>query len=159
MIEAPAEVVRVAEGRAWVRISERQAGCGRCDEPGGCRSFRIADAFGLPKEVFALPDPFGLQPGDRVRVAVPHGAPLRAALLSYGLGVVLLLAGATLGSAFGSPAEADPGGDLGAALGAVCGLVLAVSINRILARSRRWRGGLTMSLHREQSGCSHAHTS
>lgn len=159
MIEAPAEVVRVADGHAWVRISERQGGCGRCDEPGGCRSIRIADVFGAPKQVFALPDPFGLQPGDRVRVSIPHGAPLRAALLSYGLGALLLLVGATLGSVVATSAAANIGADLGAAMGALGGLALAVTINRVLARSRHWRGGLSMSLRREQAACGYAQIS
>lgn len=151
MTAVPAEVVRVDEGQAWVRISERQGGCGRCDEPGGCRSMRIVDAFGAPKQVFVLPDPFGLHPGDRVSVAIPDGAPLRAALFSYGLGAALMLAGAAVGSAFPGVAA----GDLGAGLGALAGLGLAVVVNRALARSRRWRGGLNMSLVRDQTSCAH----
>ncbi|PKO56172.1 MAG: Fis family transcriptional regulator [Betaproteobacteria bacterium HGW-Betaproteobacteria-21] len=155
MTSVPAEVVRVDKGQAWVRISERQGGCGRCDEPGGCRSMRITDAFGAPKQVFVLPDPFGLHPGDRVSIAIPDGAPLRAALLSYGLGAGLMLAGAAAGNSLAGLAP----GDLGAGLGALAGLGLAVMINRILARSRRWRGGLNMSLLRDQASCAHPQSS
>lgn len=155
MIEVPAEVVRVDGGQAWVRLSERQGGCGRCDEPGGCRSMRITDAFGAPRQMFVLPDPFGLHPGDRVKVAIPEGAPLKAALLSYGLGAALMLTGAAAGSALADVVSTD----LGAGLGALGGLGLAVAINRILARSRRWRGGLRMSLVLDQMSCKHAQIS
>lgn len=84
MIEAPAEVIRAEGGRVWVRLSERQGGCGRCDEPGGCRSMRITDTFGAPRQEFSLPDASDLVPGERVRITIPDGAPLSAALLSYG---------------------------------------------------------------------------
>ncbi|AWI80896.1 Fis family transcriptional regulator [Parazoarcus communis] len=155
MIEAPAEVVRVDGGTAWVRLSEKQGGCGRCDEPGGCRSMRITDTFGSPNQVFTLDDPLGLHPGERVRITIPDGAPLRAALLSYGLAVLLMLGGAAAGSLFSDAGQAD----LGAGLGVLCGLGLAVFINRLLARSRNWRGGLRMTLSRDLTACSHAHHS
>ncbi|AWI74505.1 Fis family transcriptional regulator [Parazoarcus communis] len=155
MIEAPAEVLRVEAGRAWVRLSEKQGGCGRCDEPGGCRSMRITDTFGSPNQVFTLDDTLGLHPGERVRITIPDGAPLRAALLSYGLAVVLMIIGAAVGGLFPETARAD----LGAGLGMLCGLGLAVFINRLLARSRNWRGGLRMTLSRDLTDCSHAHLS
>lgn len=149
MIEAPAEVMRVDAGLAWVRLSERPGGCGRCDDPGGCRSMRIVDTFGAPKQEFVLPDPFGLQPGDRVRIAIPDGAPLRAALFSYGFGALAMLAGAACGSLIAGTDAAD----LGAGLGAIAGLTLVVAFNRVLVRSRRWRNGMGMSLLRDQGTC------
>ena len=149
MIEAPAEVVRVERDRAWVRVTERQGGCGRCDEPGGCRSMRITEAFGPSNSVFAVQDTLGVQQGDRVRLCIPEHAPLRAAMMSYGLGVVLMLLGAALGNQLAGTGNAD----VHAAVGAAGGLLLAYVLNRTLARSRRWRGMLTVSMVRETGEC------
>lgn len=149
MIEAKAVVVRVGAGRAWVRISDRQDGCGRCDEPGGCRSVKIAYALRTPKEVFSVPDTLGVAVGDRVRVCMEDGAPLRGALASYGLGACLLLVGAAAGHGL-APAGNE---DLMALVGAIVGLGVAFGLNRVLHRSRRWRGALKIQLVRDEGPC------
>lgn len=154
MIEAPAEVVRVEQGRVWVRLSEREGGCGRCNEPGGCRSMRITDAFGKPTDVFALASPLAVQAGDRVKIGIPEGGPLRAALLSYGLGAVLVLACAAAGKLLVGGAAPD----VGAGIGMLAGLILALAVNRVLARSRNWRKGLGMILLPDASECRHRHS-
>lgn len=154
MMEAPAEVVRVGDGRVWVRLRERQGGCGRCDEPGGCRSMRITDAFGKQTDVFALRSDLALHPGDRVRLSMPDGGPLHAALMSYGLAAVLVLVGAAGGSALVEAGSSDAG----AFAGMVAGLVLAVGVNRLLARSRRWRYRLGVSIHPDGAECTHFRT-
>ncbi|MBN8440436.1 MAG: SoxR reducing system RseC family protein [Thauera sp.] len=145
-MEAMARVERIADGRLWVKVNDHGGGCGRCDEPGGCRSVQITHAFGLPRDEFSLPLVAGVEAGDRLRVSIPEGGPLRAALASYGLGVVLLLAGAALGATQGVGADAD----LHAAVGAVIGLVAAAAINRLLARSRWWRGSLRLEVVAEE---------
>ena len=142
MMEARATVLRVAEGRAWVRVSERPGGCGRCDEPGGCRSAKLAYALKAPREVFSLPNLIGAQPGDAVRVRIAEGAALRAALVSYGLAALLLLVGAAGGHMLAG--EGNP--DLPALAGAGAGLLLAWAINRLLTRSRLWRGALGVEM-------------
>lgn len=151
MIETPAEVIRVAGGRVWVRLSERQGGCGRCDEPGGCRSMRITDTFGKPDDVFSLESDLGVRVGERVRIAIVEGAPLRAALLSYGLAAVMMLVGAGVGTLL-VPVQTDAA----AALGMVAGLVFSYVVNRLLARSRNWRKGLNMTLLPDSQACAHA---
>lgn len=135
MIEASAIVERVEGHDAWVRIQDRVGGCGRCDEPGGCRSTGIAYAFKAPRAVFRVRNGIGARPGDAVRLRMQDGAPLRGAMLGYGLGVAMLLAGAGLGSAL-APATGD---DLPVLIGSVVGLAGAIAINRVLARSRRLR--------------------
>lgn len=143
MIEAEAEVVSVNEGRAHVRVLDRQDGCGRCDEPGGCRSVRVAYAIRPPRSEFSLPDSLGVAPGERVTLRMQDGAALGGALASYGLGAILLIAGAA--AAF----LLVPGaGDMHALVGALAGLVLAVAANRLLHRSRRWRGALRIEMVR-----------
>ena len=151
MIEANAEVVAVANGRARVRVLDRQDGCGRCDEPGGCRSIRMAYALRPARSEFTLPDALGVTPGERVVLHMRDGAALGGALISYGLGALLLIAGAAAPMAF-VPAA----GDGHAALGAACGLVLAVVLNRVLHRSRRWRSALHIEMARpELEPCIH----
>ncbi len=141
-MQAMAHVLRFEAGRVWLRVTDAGGGCGRCDEPGGCRSIQITQAFGLPKAEFAMDTTLNLQAGDKVVISIPDGAPLKVALASYGLGVVLLISGAALGSLL----SADGTGDLGAALGGLAGLVLAFAVNRLLFRSRGWRAQLSMEL-------------
>lgn len=150
MIEAKAVVVRVEAGRAWVRVSDRQDGCGRCDEPGGCRSVKIAYALKAPKDVFSVPDTLGVTVGDRVRVCMQDGAPLRGALASYGLGACLVLIGAAAGHGLAATGSED----LMAMIGAIVGLSIAYGLNRVLYRSRRWRGALKVQLVRDEGPCS-----
>lgn len=150
MIEAAAVVERVENGLAWVRISDRAGGCGRCDEPGGCRSTKIAYALKAPNEVFSLPDSLGVMPGERIVIALDSGAPLRGALASYGLGTVLLVLGALAGSAL---APRGVNVDLLTLGGSAIGLTLAVVLNRVLFRSRRWRNTFQMQMVRDSGRC------
>ncbi|THF67177.1 Fis family transcriptional regulator [Pseudothauera nasutitermitis] len=149
MIEARARVLRVDGEQAWLCIDEQAGGCGRCDEPGGCRSVKISTLFRSPQQTFRVRNEIGAQPGDAVRVCMEDGAPLRAALVSYGLGALLAVLGAALGSAL-------VGGDPATLAGALGGLLAALGLNRMLARSRRWRGGLRMSVL-PAGACAHRH--
>lgn len=150
MIEARAVVVRLEGEHAWVQVSEQAGGCGRCDEPGGCRSVKISNLFKPPTETFRLPNPIGARPGDSVRVCIDDGAPLRAALASYALGAVLMVAGGAAGALAGG------GGDAGVLAGALGGLLLAWLCNRVLLRSRRWRSSLSMAVLGAAPSCGHA---
>lgn len=149
MIEARATVVRVEPGRAWFKVDDRQDGCGRCDEPGGCRSVKLAYSIKPPTEVFSLPDDSGLQPGEPVLIRMKDGAPLLGALGSYGLGACLLVAGAVLGHLIASQGRED----LFALFGGSLGILIAIGFNRLLHRSRRWRGTLAMEIVRDRQLC------
>lgn len=144
MIEARALVVGVSKGVARVRVLDRQEGCGRCDEPGGCRSVKLAYSLRPPKSEFELPDTLGVEVGEEVALHMQDGSPLRGAMASYGLALLLLLAGAGLGQAL-APAGRE---DLFALLGCALGLVLAFAASRMLHRSRRWRRTLAMEMSR-----------
>lgn len=146
MMEACAVVIAVEGGRARVNVSEHIGGCGRCDEPGGCRATRLADVFKGAAPSFEVDDHIGVRAGDRVRLIIPDGAPLTGALASYGLGVVLLIVGALLGRAIGGD------GDGAALAGALAGLALAVIGNRALHRSRSWRRRLVVEMVRDDAG-------
>lgn len=150
MIEASAVVVSLEGERVRVKLGDRPGGCGRCDELGGCRSARLAYAFGTPKEEFVLPNPVGARVGDRVVIQLREGSALRGALLSYGLGACLLLAGAAAGHALAAAGRED-----GIALiGAVLGLATTLVINRLLHRSRNWRASFAMQMLRLDTACS-----
>ncbi|NUQ51025.1 MAG: SoxR reducing system RseC family protein [Phycisphaerae bacterium] len=141
-MEARARILRVENGQAWLALTEKQGGCGRCDEPGGCGSVQIGQVFGMPKGEFVLPADDRFAAGDMVVISIPEGAPLRAALVSYGLATLLLVMGAALGSSIGAP----PHVDAYALAGGVAGLALAWGMNRVLPRSRNWRQRLHMEL-------------
>lgn len=149
MNEAQGVVERVDGARAWVRLTERAGGCGRCDEPGGCRSTGLAYALKAPDEVFAVPNPFDVRPGEVVRLRMRDGAPLRGALLGYGLSVGLLLMGAALGSALADPGAQDPS----TAVGGLVGLAVALGINRAVFRSRTVRRGFEIEMVRGSAEC------
>jgi sigma-E factor negative regulatory protein RseC len=141
-MQARARVLRIEGDLAWLELSENAGGCGRCDEPGGCRSVQVTHVFGGPEKVFALPVTFPVKPGDKVVISIPDGAPLSAAFAAYGLATLLLLAGAAIGSVLGGTERAD----LFGLIGAVIGLALAWSINKTLPRSRNWRHRLRIEL-------------
>ncbi|HRP94927.1 MAG TPA: SoxR reducing system RseC family protein [Rhodocyclaceae bacterium] len=149
MIEARGVVVRVEQGRAWVKVSDRQEGCGRCDEPGGCRSVKLAYAVKGPNDTFSVPDGIGVRVGEQVVVRMDDGAPLRGALASYGVGAALLLVGAALGHMLAGEGSQD----LFAVVGGAIGLGAAFALNRLLYRSRRWRQMLHMDLARDEGDC------
>lgn len=118
MIAVRAVVVRAGEGKISAKLLENQGGCGHCDEPGGCHAPQFADLFKGGEHVFTLDDPIGLAEGERVKLVVDDGQPLRAALASYGLGTALVLVGAAFGVWLAPLARADIGAGIGAALGA-----------------------------------------
>lgn len=149
MIDANAVVERVEGDRVWVRLRERSGGCGRCDEPGGCRSTGIAYALKAPNEIFDLPNPIGAEVGDAVLLRMHDGAPLRGALLGYGLTTCFLVIGAAIGDAVAPNGR----GDLFALIGAGMGLVCSMVVNRLVLRSRALRGGFEIEMAREGEYC------
>lgn len=146
MMETGATVVRVADGQVWLRLQQRGGGCGRCDEPGGCRSTRLTDIFKPVGEEFCLPDALGLRVGEAVRIGVPEGAPLRAAVLSYGLPLCLVL---LIGAAFAAIAP-FPNSDANVLAGAVLGLVAGVFLGRRIMGGGRWFRDMGLTLRRAE---------
>jgi sigma-E factor negative regulatory protein RseC len=145
MIEAKAVVVRAGEGRTWLRLTGHRGGCGHCDEPGGCHAPRLADMFKGGDTVFSVDDALGLCAGDRVKVLIDDGLPLRAALASYGLGTALVLAGALLGVCLAPPAWSDAASGLGAA----AGLLAMVFVLRRRARNGKNASAWHLRLERD----------
>lgn len=126
MIEESGRVVAVEDDAVWVETL-RKAGCGRCDEPGGCGNGALArharDRIG---RVRARNDArLAVAVGDIVLVGVPPDAVLRGAFLIYVLPLALLLAGTLAGAALFP-------GDAGAVGGALAGLGGAFVALRLL---------------------------
>lgn len=142
MMDAQARVVRVGEGKVWLRLEDRPGGCGRCDEPGGCRATRLADVFKFAGEEFCLPDSLGSKVGDGVAIAVPEGAPLRAAVLGYVLPLGSMLVSGGLGLLLAPFASADAN----VLAGVVVGLTGGVMAGRWIMGSGRWRRGMDLTL-------------
>ena len=147
MIEANGVVTRLEDGDAWVRVDRSSGGCGRCDEPGGCRSIGLAYALKTPDAEFRLPNPSAVGVGDAVRIRIDERMPLRGAFATYGLGVVLLIAGAAVGHSLAAPAAED----FFALAGGTGGLLAALGLNRLLLRSGRWRRSLDVELAKDPS--------
>ena len=64
----------------------------------GCPASVLCRPSDGERRVMDVLDPIGVAVGDRVRVAVPGGAVLKASFLVYGLPLLLLLAGVGLGA-------------------------------------------------------------
>jgi sigma-E factor negative regulatory protein RseC len=142
MIQIAAVVERVDGGDAWVRVRNRTSGCGRCDEPGGCRSSGLTYPFKAPTDLFRMRNGVGAKVGDMVNLRVDTRAPLRGALLGYGLAAVFLVVGAALGTLF-SPVGSE---DLVALFGAVTGLLSAFGLSRWVMQRPGVRGELGVEM-------------
>jgi len=120
MIEETAWVVEVRPGRALVH-TVRGTACEGCSARGACAAL----GGGREARVWAE-DPLGVSPGDRVVVAVPEAAVVRAGFWVYLVPVAALVAGAVAGSALAARFGVSP--DAGAAalgLAALGGALLA----------------------------------
>jgi sigma-E factor negative regulatory protein RseC len=126
MNETPGLVTRVEDGLAYVQIGARVAGCGRCHEVGGCGSSLLGGAQSQAPRTYRVPNRIGAQVGDDVLLTIPDGALLKVSLLAYLLPVLLVIAGAALGTRLS---------DAMAILGAAAGLVVGMAVLRF-AQSR-----------------------
>lgn len=96
MIDAEGTVTALENEFAVVRMDE--AGCGRCQEEGGCGGNNIGRMFCSAPRTFRVLNLVNATIGQRVRVAVPDGAVRRSAVYAYGLPLLALFAGAICGS-------------------------------------------------------------
>lgn len=118
MIDAEGTIVSLDGDYAVVRMDE--AGCGRCNEPGGCGGKNIGKMFCSTPRTFRVRNPGHVALGERVRVAIAEGAVRRTALLAYGLPLLALFV-----CALGGKMLADePGAMLGALVGLLGGWLL-----------------------------------
>lgn len=119
MLETRAVVMQVDGQHAFVQASQANS-CGQCSGK-GCGAGKLSQLFCSKPRQFQVDNPVNAVVGDEVIVAVAEGAVLRGIGLVYLLPLLLLLAGATLGSLLATQAEQR---DMYAALGALSGLVV-----------------------------------
>ena len=134
MLRLAGDVLACEGGRVRLRLRERAGGCGRCHEPGGCQSAHLTRLFAYRERgVLELPvTEERWQAGDAVWLLWPRAALVRSAALGYGAPLLLLLAGAILGTA--------AGGENGAVQGAAAGLLLGLLAPRLLpASAPQWQ--------------------
>ncbi|MGC3964362.1 MAG: SoxR reducing system RseC family protein [Rhodocyclaceae bacterium] len=122
-MQVEAMVTRADARLAIVRVVKTSGGCGRCDEPGGCRSAMLGEVLGPRCGEYAVDNVLAAVPGTRVTLEVPDGAPLRAAVLAYLVPLLLMLCGAALGQWLTAS-------DAWAAAGAMAALALSLGILR-----------------------------
>ena len=121
MTESQAIVTRVEGEFAFIEVKDDVSSCGSCGSKGQCGKAQAG-----PRR-YAVRNRIGAVPGDLVVVAVPAGAVLRAAALSYLMPLLFLFAGALVGTA-------RWGDGLPAVVGAVLGLVAGLVALRLLSR-------------------------
>lgn len=136
MTESEAIVVRVDGDHLWLGVDN---GCSGCDKVSSCgagegRLQRVRNTIGA-------------RAGDKVIIAVPEGAVLKAALRSYLVPLMLALGGAVAGTSFGG----DPGAVVGTLLGLAVGwMSLRMTSHREPEVNMRLKGAV-VQLHRNES--------
>lgn len=85
-----ARVERVENGQVWVS-AELEHGCGRCEEPGGCKSGLMSKPLGERCNTYVLEASVALRVGQRVELELPDHAVVQAALMAYGLPLLAML--------------------------------------------------------------------
>jgi sigma-E factor negative regulatory protein RseC len=124
MLETRAKVVQVNGREAWVEV-DSSAGCNMCKSEGGCGSSKLGQLFCSASRRFRADNSIDAHVGDEVLVVVADGTILRGVGLMYLIPLVLLLAGALLGTVWAgsSSAEQDGYAVTGAVLGLAAGLI------------------------------------
>lgn len=92
MLEQTARVIQSSPAGVWVEAVE-PSGCGTCGGQ-GCSTRKIAEMLQRRPRQFQVDSEFELAPGERVIIGIASGSVLRAALRSYGVPLLLMLAGA-----------------------------------------------------------------
>lgn len=130
-------VVRVEDGKAWVRTTPTSA-CEGCSAKGSCHS------VGEEKEVRVLNSP-GARVGDRIVLCMDTGPLLRATFLLYVVPILSLLFGALAGEWLARSIGEDP--STGAALLGCFAFAAALAFVRLrgnrLARREAYQPRIT----------------
>lgn len=142
MNESPAVVKALDGDFAVVEIAAPSSACGRCEGRDGCGK-SVLD-FAAPPRRYSVRNTAGARAGDEVLVAVPDGAVLKAALLTYLVPVAAAIGGGAIGSAVW-------GGDAASVMGVGAGLVAGFGFLRVWNRRMVTIGEplLTMRLKRQ----------
>jgi sigma-E factor negative regulatory protein RseC len=96
-MDTVARIMRLDGAVAIVAVDVENGGCGRCDQPGGCRSAVLTQMFRQRSCEFSVPNRIGARVGDRVVLRLPAGSLARWSLTMYLVPVLAVLIGAGLG--------------------------------------------------------------
>lgn len=130
-------VVEASDTHLVVELPARETGCGKCNQPGGCRS-GLLGIEGEPRRL-SLPNLHGARLGDEISLVVADGAVWQAARFAYVAPLLLVLGGATVGQYL-------VGSDAAAAIGMVVGLMGGVIVLR-RGEFRARQQGAAFALH------------
>lgn len=97
LIEAPARVTKIEQTWAWVETRPHRA-CPNCDPERGCRSVNVARIFSQNIGRFRVANTLNCSAGDEVVLAISARVVRQSALWAYGLPLVALIFGASLGA-------------------------------------------------------------
>ena len=132
MLETEGVVVRLGAEGAYVETA-RASSCGTCSSQNSCGTSSLGQLLGSKAKPFRVLNPIGAAVGERVVIGLEESALLRSSLLSYALPLILLMAGALLGTQL-TPLGAAK--DLYSVVGAGAGLVLGfVALKWVAARA------------------------
>ncbi|HMX15951.1 MAG TPA: SoxR reducing system RseC family protein [Rhodocyclaceae bacterium] len=122
--DSEAIVIEVRGDAMIVQLTKPVAGCGRCEEVGGCSS----GLFGRKCRTYSLPNDLGMSVGDSVRVSVADGTVFKASMVSYLMPALLAIGGGAAGDAHG--------GDGWAVAGSLAGLAAGFLFLRLVGSGR-----------------------
>ncbi len=124
MLETRAIVVHVEGKLAFVQANQGGS-CGQCSGK-GCGSGKLSQLFCSEPRRFQVDNSVNARVGDEVIVSVAEGTVLRGIGLVYLLPLLLLFAGATLGTLLaGQPEQSDAYAAGGALTGLAIGFIFA----------------------------------
>ena len=128
-MEREAIVARIEGDFALLKLDAAAGGCGRCSETGGCGTGVLNQFFKPICPLHKLPNSVNAKVGDRVVLSTPDGVVWRAALVLYGVPLMLGLAGAAAG---GGRSEGW------AVAGLLVGLAAGIGCAAFVVRSPVW---------------------
>jgi sigma-E factor negative regulatory protein RseC len=118
MSQCEARVVAASGSEVWVEVAGRAPTCGNCKTVDACQTGLLGLTTG-PRR-YRLENRIGAQVGDQVQLTVAEGTVWRASLWSYGVPLLLAIAGAIIGQTLSGDAAALAG----TLVGLVCGMVV-----------------------------------
>jgi sigma-E factor negative regulatory protein RseC len=136
MIEEQAVVVAVEGDRAHLEI-RRNAPCGLCGTTQGCGVSLWGRLFKRTKGGFWTTNPLQATVGDAVIIGIEEGALLAGSLTAYLVPLLLICAGALVGS---WSSVSRSGSDAAAVLGAIAGLIAGLAWVKFQTQRRRLDG-------------------
>jgi sigma-E factor negative regulatory protein RseC len=122
MIETEALVVKIEHAVAYVQ-AERKSSCSGCSES-SCGTSVLANFFGQKAPLYRASNEVGAKVGDRVVVGMNESALFKGTLLLYLFPLLLLFAGAVVGSALADAPDVKDGYSVaGAFIGLLAGFI------------------------------------